>query len=323
MKQGSNEAMKQVTVSAPGKLMLLGEHAVVYGYPCIVTTVDRCLTVKVRKIEAKDDKIVTPDVSNSTFVREAITVFRDKFEKKERIYLETESNLGNYGLGSSAAVTVATLKALMELFEKKTPRLWRGGGDSKKEDLFNLAYEVVKKAQGLGSGFDLAASIWGGTIYFAGEGKKVESLCQESLPLIVGYSGEKADTASMVNLVKEKRQNYKEGVEKIFENIAQLVEKAKVAILEKDWARLGTLMNYNQDYLEDLGVSTEKLNDLISASRKAGSYGAKLSGAGGGDCMTALVSKEKKRAVTKAIKAEGGKMIEVPVGTAKGIKNEE
>lgn len=297
-----------VTISAPGKLMLLGEHAVVYGYPCIVSAVDKYLTVVVDSSKGKQDEIISPGFSDTRFIKEAINIFRDKFSVKDPINLKTESELGSFGLGSSAAVTVATLKALVEFF----------GLHLDKTELFNLSYEVVKKVQGLGSGFDLTVSIWGGTIYFEGKNKKVENLCQEPLPLMVGFSGEKGDTVSMVKLVKEKRQNYRKGIEKIFENIAQLVEKAKVALLEKDWTRFGMLMNYNQDYLEDLGVSTKKLNNLISASRKTGAYGAKLSGAGGGDCMIALVSKEKKRAVIKAIKAEGGEVIEVTVGTAKG-----
>ena len=115
----------------------------------------------------------------------------------------------------------------------------------------------------------------------------------------------------MINMIKEKMTTQKEGIEKIFTAIADLVEKAKKSIAEKDWQRLGTYMNYNQDYLEDLGVSTEKLNSMISAARKAGAYGAKLSGAGGGDCMIVLVSKDSKKAVSQAIETVGGENIDI------------
>ena len=123
----------------------------------------------------------------------------------------------------------------------------------------------------------------------------------------------------MIDMVKQKLKTHKDGVEKIFENIDNLVRQAKSAILESNWQRLGVLMNYNQDYLEDLGVSTQKINDLVVSARQAGAWGAKLSGAGAGDCIIALVSSETKMRVAQAIEKSGGKIIDVS-SCVEGVK---
>lgn len=301
MHECMNAKMQKINISVCGKLMLLGEHAVVYGYPCIVAAVDKYLVATADFSDKNGDTIITPGFSDQSFIKETIKIFRDQFHKKEPVSIETKSEIGGYGLGSSAAVVVAMMKALLELHKIKID----------KKALFDLCYKVILNIQGSGSGFDVASAIYGGVLYYAKNGKIIEPLNVCDVPLIVGFSGTKADTVSQINLVKEKMDTYKEAVEKIFTNIAKLVDEAKQTILDKDWARLGVLLNYNQDYLENLGVSTEKLNSMISAARKAGAYGAKLSGAGGGDCMFALVSEEKKKEVTEAIKKAGGEIIDV------------
>ncbi len=298
-----------ITVTAPGKLMLMGDHAVVYGRPCLVATVDKYLTVKAGLSDSQDDVLATPTANNQTFLTQAIKLFREHYRLDKPVTLETESELGNYGLGSSSAVTVATIKALSELFQQKiTDR-----------ELFDLSFKTVLSVQGLGSGFDVASVIYGGIIYFVSKGETIERLPMTDLNLVVGYSGVKADTVKMVKSVEGKKKQYSEGVEKIFNSIADLVEKGKNAIFEKDWPTLGKYLNYHQDYLEDLGVSTPKLAGMIAAAREAGAYGAKLSGAGGGDCMFALVDQTSKEKVTKAIEKAGGEIVEMIVGTAKGV----
>lgn len=290
-----------VTVSAPGKLMLMGEHGVVYGYPCIVTAIDKYLTVNAEKSNSGNDIFITPGNQDTSFVENTLNTFRIKYRIKDKVIISTKSDIGNYGLGSSAAVTVATAKALIQLFNINIGN----------KELFNLCFETVLDVQKKASGFDVAASVFGGTLYYQKEGLIIDPLPINDLSLVVGFSGEKADTVSMINLVAEKRRLYQEGVDRIFQNIADFVNQAKTAILEKDLLRLGTLMNYNQDYLEDLGVSTEKLNQMILAARRAGALGAKLSGAGGGDCMIALVPPKKTKAVEEAIKSAGGEIINI------------
>lgn len=295
----SDFSSKQLSVSAPGKLMLLGEHAVVYGYPCLVTAIDKLLTVSVRKSTKSHDQIIAPESSDTRYVEKAIRLVRRKFPISGSLLIKTRSELGSYGLGSSSAVTVAVIKALTLWLGKFLPN----------KSIFNLSYHVVRSVQGQGSGFDVAASLYGGIIFFDGKAKKVTDRFQINLPISVGYSSVKAQTVHMVEKVghlKKTRQKY---VSSIFSSIASLVEKGAVALKEKNWRTFGQVMNENHKMLQLLGVSTPKLDAMVSSACKAGAYGAKLSGAGGGDCMIALVPTSSKEAVDNAIRASGGEII--------------
>lgn len=322
--------MKQMTVSVPGKLMLMGEHAVVYGKPCIVTAIDQRMITTVEILEEPIFKLEAPDVKITGYQKAIVDLGRGEIPKEAKfaelavfnflninkiskgIKITTKSPFSaNFGFGSSSGTVVGTIKALAEIFNIVISQ----------KELFDLSYKTVLDVQGKGSGFDVAAAIYGGTIFFKNKGEIIEALTADDLNLVIGYCGVKADTVSMIDSVESKMKNYKKGVDKIFDNIGGLVIEAKTAILEKNWERLGTLMDYNQNYLEDLGVSTEKLNQMIESAKKSGAYGAKLSGAGGGDCMIALVSKESLLEVKQAIEAAGGQVIDV-IPNAAGVKVE-
>ncbi len=301
-----------ITVSAPGKLMLLGEHAVVYGYPCLVTAVNKRLTVTME--QTNDGKVVidAPQSPDTRFVEEAIKQGTAAWGIRHHgLRIATTSELGNYGLGSSAAATVATLKALAVLFQK----------DVSDRELFELGRQVVIAVQGNGSGFDVAAAVWGGAVYFAEGGNIIEPIEAEDLPLMIAYSGVKADTTSLIAAVAEKKKQYPERVERIFTGIGKLVEQGKDALISHNWERFGKFMDFNQEYLRDLGVSTQKLEDLIRAAKNAGAMGAKLSGAGGGDCVIVLASSVKCQASRKAIEQAGGEVLEV-MPNAQGVRVE-
>lgn len=143
----------------------------------------------------------------------------------------------------------------------------------------------------------------------------------KKLPLVVGYTGIKADTPIMVKKVATLRENNKRLVDSIFDQISLLTKKAKIALLNGDFKKTGELMNLNQGLLDTLGVNTPELANLIFAAREAGAYGAKLSGAGGGDCMIAFVKEEKRKAVESAIQKAGGRVIKVRPN-AEGVKIE-
>lgn len=300
-----------IKVSAPGKLILLGEHSVVYHRPCLVSTVSWRLKLSLEKIEKRIFKIETGDKKG--FVKTAVENFSRIYSLNFGVKIKKENGLEfNYGLGSSAAVTVSALEGLAELAKIKL---------SKKE-LFNLAYQTVLDVQGVGSGFDVAAAIYGGTIYFKTAGEIIEPLTDQALPVVVAYSGVKADTPTIVRQVAEKKKKQPQVINQIFNEITQLVEKGKKALLKKDWPRLGQLMNANQKLLEKLSVSTPKLEKMISAAKSAGAFGAKLSGAGAGDCMIALVEEKNKQAIEKSIEKSGGEIVPIQVGTRQGVKVE-
>lgn len=278
-------------VSAPGKLLLFGDHAAVYGYPCIVTAIDKRLVVKPGEPSG-----------DTRFIDAAVKAWGSPGQQ----FTAASAFSGKYGFGSSSAVTVATLKALRP--------------DATNEELFQAAYNIILNVQGRGSGVDVAAAVYGGTLYYAKE-KTIESLSIPDIPLVVGYTGVKSDTPSIIQDVAQKREREPEKVNRIFEAIAKLVDEAKNKMIEGDWERVGRLMDFNQEYLRDLGVSSEKLEALINAAKQAGAWGAKLSGAGGGDCMIALADPARKEAIEKAIEQVGGEVIHIIPGES-GVRNE-
>lgn len=294
--------------------MLMGEHAVVYGGPCIVTAVDQRLTVRVEKITERRTIIDAPQVTGTRFVDTTIEKFFSTVGKKfasSGISMAVFSQFSNtVGFGSSSAVTVAAFQALCLLFDISIS----------KKQLFDYCFACVTTVQGVGSGFDIAAAIYGGTLLFRKGGETIEPV-RVATPLVVGYSGTKADTVSLVKRVGDLYKKYPEKMDRLFEGIGKLVLQGQVALEEKDWKRLGTLFNFNQEYLRDLGVSTEKLEALISAAKDAGAYGAKLSGAGGGDCMIALVSEKTRISVAQAITQAGGQVMNIQTN-APGVRQE-
>jgi mevalonate kinase len=317
-----------ITVSAPGKLMLFGEHAVVYGYPSIVTSVQTRIHVDVTRREDALFSFSAPElhIENYTkpisevgegdipkgvrFVESALSHVIQQFPLPHGITIQTHADFSSdVGFGSSSATVVATICALLILFQKQM---------SEKE-LFSLAYSVVKDVQGRSSGFDVASALWGKTIYFSGNGNIIEPIPISTLPLVIGYTGVKADTSTLVAMVAAKKQSYPEKVDRIFQAIEKIVVEARDRMIDCDWQRVGKLMDFNQEYLRDIGVSSEKLETLISAAKAGGALGAKLSGAGGGDCMIALYDSEKtKQHISQAIKEAGGTVIDI-APNAKGV----
>lgn len=312
--------MNNITISAPGKLMLLGEHAVVYGSPCIVTAVGQRMKATVELTDEPTFELNAPDVQienytkpmselgigdipkGAKFVEIAVRNFIEKHPLSGGLRVETASEFSSqFGFGSSSASTVCTIKALSEI----------SGANLDNKVVFDLAYKTVLDIQGKGSGFDVAAAVYGGTLYFKKGGEVIEPLNIDALPLIVGYSGIKADSVSLMNQVLEKAEKYPQVIEDIYSNIGKLVEQAKPKVLSKDWASLGELMNFNEGYLSSLGVEGKKLADMIYGAREGGAYGAKLSGGGIGDCMIALAPEDKTQTVKEGISSCGGQVIDI------------
>ena len=322
---------KIVKVSAPGKLMLFGEHAVIYNRPCIVTAVDQRMNILVETTSNRNLEINGPDVGVTAytkkiddlgegedipkgvrFVEFAVRNFYKKHKISSGLSVRTKSDFSaEFGFGSSSAVTVATLKALSEIFDTRITN----------QELFDLSYKTVLEIQGVGSGFDLAAAIWGGTVYFVTGGKEIVPIKTGDLPLVVGYTGIKADTPTLIRQVAILYGSHQQAVDTIFDAIAKVTKLARVSLGKSDFEEVGRLANINQGLLEALGVNTKKLSNLIFAAREAGAYGAKLSGAGGGDCMIAFVKNEERKEVEDVIAKAGGTVVKVKPN-AEGIRVE-
>lgn len=319
----------KIRVSAPGKLMLFGEHSVVYGRACIVTAVSQRMRVTIEATKSKEVELIASDVGlrnfkasistpldklpkGARFVFAAAKNFNDRYKGISGLRVKTHSDFSSqFGFGSSSSVTVCVVKALSVIFDIEIDN----------NMLFDICYKSVLDVQGVGSGFDIAAAIWGGTLYFVGGGKKIICISKKELPLLVGYTGIKADTTTLVKKVAFLKKSKPRIVDSIFRTIDFIVGDARRLIVKGNFEGLGELANINQGLLDSLGVNTTKLSDLIFAARSAGAYGAKLSGAGGGDCMIAFVPEGKKGPVARAIEEAGGKAISINNG-AEGVRIE-
>ena len=299
-----------IQTSAPGKLLLLGDYAVVYNNPCLVTAVDKRLYVEAEIIDKDEDEILTPQVKESRFVLETIAHFKEAFSIRNSVRIKTQGDFSHQvGLGSSSAVTVATLEALNQLFKKNL----------NKKEVFDMSYRVTLSIQGVGSGFDIAAAVYGGTQYYVTGGAVIEPISLNTLPLVVGYSGIKADTPFFIRKVAEAFKYRQAELKSIFSSITSLVNEARRGLETSNFSLTGTCMTKNHTLLQKLGVSIPKLDEMVAAANQAGAWGAKLSGAGGGDCMIALVADNKRDDVIRAIEKVGGEIIHVSLN-AKGVE---
>ncbi len=317
-----------VTASAPGKLMLFGEHAVVYGYPCLVTTVDLRVSTTIERTQSGTidiapslpgeaeqhylftlDEIVQSNVifpKAVSFVASAIAHFFRRYNVRSGLHIMTTGLAKNYGLGSSSAITVATIAALNALFDVQLSS----------REIFDLAFAVVLDVQrGTASGFDVAAAVYGGTVYYSKRGDIIEPLELPAPSFIVGYSGEKVSTTDYVEQVRRLYQQMPTLIEPIFALMTTIVEQARLALHAGDHAEIGRLMNINQGLLDSLGVNTLSLARPIFAARDAGALGAKLSGAGGGDCMFAIADDDARGAVITAMQSAGCEVLDVALHT--------
>lgn len=302
--------------------MLAGSYAVVHGRSCVATAVEQRLQVVVRKNGENTFRIEAPELDlvkySKTiadlgkkqlpkavrFIELLYKRFLDRYPQSEGIDVITSSEFSaSVGFGSSSAVTVAFAKALSTLYGVKL--------DNKA--LFDLCYQAVLDVQGVGSGYDIAMAIWGGTMLYQSPAARIEPIEVAELPLVVGYSGVKADTATLVRIVDEQYEAIGSRVPAIFDRIGQVADEMKAALIEKDLVKAGALLTEHHTLTQQLGVSTHLLDALVDAAVDAGAYGAALSGAGGGDCMVALVDPRQRHSIETAIAQAGGSIIQVAV----------
>ena len=299
-----------VIASAPGKVILFGEHAVVYGKPAIAAAITKRIYVKSRRIDS-GIQIFSEDKTESSieYVKHAIElVIGTKRMKKQGIDVTIDSELPvGGGLGSSAALSVATIKSVSTLL----------GVDLGKEEIARLGREVESKVQGASSGIDPFVSTYGGAIYYR-DGRFDRQQINPfpgSRSIVIGYTGSSSSTKNMISNVSHLREKYPKIIDHIFDVIGDISERAKIIFdgdLRKNENELGDLMNLNNGLLEALGVSSFSLSNLVNASLLAGALGAKITGAGGGGCIFALSSGREKE-VSTAIKMAGGVPIPVEI----------
>ncbi len=289
--------------TAPGKVYLFGEHAVVYGEPAVPCAIERRARVSVERrsddrlrVEAGDLSIdgfaveygadadgpeidaPEPLVSAATaYVDEAIDQATDAAGEDAGfdVTIESEIPLGG-GLGSSAAVVVATIDAA-------TREL---GHPLERDELADRAFRTEYAVQdGQASRADTFCVTAGGAVRV--EGDDCQTIEAPDLPLVVGFDGGAGETGELVAGVGALREEYGFAADTVGA-IGDLVREGEAALAAGDASEVGRLMDFNHGLLSALGVSARSLDSMVWAAREAGALGAKLTGAGGGGSIVAL-----------------------------------
>lgn len=300
-----------IQTTAPGKIILFGEHAVVYGRPAIaipLTDVQAQATLSPAET-GSGFRILAPDLGRdyslvqastddplATIIQATLRQLGQTDTPDAALHVSSTIPLGR-GLGSGAAISTAIVRAVAQFFNQPLPSA----------EVSALVYEVEKLYHGTPSGIDNTVVAFEQPVYFV-KGRPIQRMrVSQPLTLVVGDTGVVAPTHTVVGDLRRRWQVEPERYEGYFDEAGAIVNQARMAIEQGSLGpmAIGELMNENQELLETLGVSSPPLDSLIEAARKTGALGAKLSGAGWGGNMIALTWPDQAPAIAQALTEAG------------------
>ncbi|WP_298817269.1 mevalonate kinase [Chloroflexus sp.] len=296
--------------TAPAKLILCGEHAVVYGRPAIALPLsDLRASATVKPALAGNGPIINaPDLGGRWRVADRpdeplsglIMALIDRFGVPANIEITIRSSIPiASGMGSGAAIATAITRELLAYCGQSLPAA----------TISELVYESERGYHGTPSGIDNTVVAFEQPIWF--QRRTVPPHLIEPLPigapltLVVGDTGVRSPTRLPVGAVRERWQADPDRYEVLFDQVAELVRQARVALAEGNALKLGPLLDANHELLREIGVSSPELDRLTAAARAVGALGAKLAGAGWGGVMLALTVPEQAESVAAALRAAG------------------
>jgi len=296
------------SASAPGKIILFGEHAVVYGRPALavpVTQVHADVEISDRDtsgiwIDASDVNIHT-DLNTLPSDHPIAAVIHNLFFLSRRspfpnLEIKISSTIPvAAGLGSGTAVTVALTRALATHIDYSMTN----------EQINAFAYEIEKLHHGTPSGIDNTVVTYARPVYFV-KGQPIETFqVAQPFTIVIADTGIRAPTKESVGDVRKLWEADQAKWDNVFDEVADISFAARHVIREGRIKMLGALMDENHMYLREMTVSSPELDNLVSAARKGGALGAKMSGGGRGGNMIALVEEEISSAVAEALISAG------------------
>jgi mevalonate kinase len=303
--------------SAPGKIILCGEHAVVYGRPAIALpladvraqavvrsgAVGSGITIDAPELGRRWSLESAPDNPFSELVASVLGRLAIAHAPDLEIQLSSAIPIAG-GMGSGAAIATAIVRALSAHLGHSLPA----------EAVSTLVYASERRFHGTPSGIDNTVIAYEQPIWFQRlnvqtfEPSNVQTeqiAIATPFTLLVGDTGVRSPTRLPVGEVRQRWQADRERYEALFDMVAAAVARARAALKQGDLSTLGALLDENHELLTRLGVSSGELDRLVAAARGAGAWGAKLSGAGWGGVMIALVAPQARRRVAEALRAAG------------------
>ncbi len=299
-----------------GKIILFGEHAVVYGSRAIAAPIP--LAVRARVVGENDgvwlayprwgveQRLQRDSTRQTSFEAPAALLLGELGLSDRSMRIEVFSEIPRaMGLGGSAAVAVAIIRALDRHFELGLS-----------DDAVNgLAFQCECIAHGTPSGVDNTVATFGQPLIYC----KTDTPSFQPLPMtqpitmVIGMTGVEGSTAEMVTQVREGRRLYPSLYDSIFREINGITQNAIEALEQNNVEKLGELMNLNHGLLRRIGVSSRELEELIRIAHSHGAYGAKLTGGGGGGSMIALLP-DGGNGVAEVMRDAGYRAMEVQIG---------
>lgn len=258
--------------SAAGKVILVGEHAAVYGKHVLALPIPSAVTTR----------IVEDGGDQSQFVQALLKLIKQQLAISDDSFgLEFKSILPpGMGLGVSAAMAVAAIRAIDQHCAK-----------GMNDDAINqLAFDCEKLAHGNPSGIDNTIATFARPVLFsnAAELQMQELELASSPALLIAFSSQRGSTLEQVAAVRSRYEAQTQHYTAVFDNIDALSLAASEALLSANYERLGMLMNTAHGLLNAIGVSTPELESMVAIARAAGATGAKLTGSGGGGSIVAV-----------------------------------
>jgi mevalonate kinase len=303
--------MPAITASAPGKAILFGEHAVVYGRPAIAVPISHVRSRAVVMAEplapAGHVHITAPDIGLDSLLSDlpsghpiAVAIHGVlsalEIDRLPACSLRVTSKIPMAsGLGSGASVSVAIIRAISSFLGRPLP-------DARVSE---LAYEAEKIHHGTPSGIDNTVVAFARPVYYVRGLPLITLHVSRPFTLVIGDTGVSSPTAIAVGELRKAWQDDPRRYESLFDAVGGIAGHARKVIESGQPADLGELMNRNHELLRQMGVSSPELNHLVESAQQAGAWGAKMSGAGRGGNMIALVSTDQAEGIAQKLLSSG------------------
>jgi len=304
---------------APGKVILAGEHFVVWGSTALAVAIDK----RVRAIVelADEDEIVSENYGTSSKLSNGIakglypiakTIYATKnyigSRKKVRVTIRSGIPPAS-GLGSSSAVAVSTVASIAGALDAKLAE----------KEIFDLAIVSEKIVHGNPSGIDIAVAVYGGVLLFRKGEQPKEVKMSSQFEIVVGLSGLSRKTARMINRVAETRRNLPNFFNALVSSSSHLSMMASKSLADGNFDDLASIMSFHNSALSWFGLSTQQIDRMVETCLASGALAAKITGGGGGGAIVALPRQGKAEDIVNALKSKGFESFSVKI-PQQGVK---